>query len=114
MTTTKPRSSFLPVMLIIVGWVFVFRFMFASGISKLLSRCPAWRNLTALRYHYETQPLPNRLAWWAHQQPLWAHKAATAATLFLEIPVPFLIFAPADIRIWAFWAFIALMATIHA
>src|SRR5205823_6122564 len=53
-------------------WVFrflIFRLMFESGAVKLLSGDPTWRNLTALRYHYETQPLPTPVAWYAHQLP---------------------------------------------
>ena len=57
-------------------WLFrwlLFRLMFLSGAVKLLSHDPAWRNLTALRYHYETQPLPTPLAWYVHQLPGWFH-----------------------------------------
>ncbi|HSE62818.1 MAG TPA: lipase maturation factor family protein, partial [Thermoanaerobaculia bacterium] len=45
----------------------LFRLMFSSGVVKLGSGDPAWRSLTALRYHYETQPLPTWLAWFFHQ-----------------------------------------------
>src|SRR5262249_48611371 len=41
-------------------WLFrwlLFRLMFLSGAVKLLSGDPSWRNLTAMHYHYETQPL---------------------------------------------------------
>ena len=31
---------------------------------------PTWRSLTALRVHYETQPLPPWTAWFVHQLPL--------------------------------------------
>ncbi len=51
-------------------WLFrwlIFRLMFSSGVVKLLSGDPTWRNLTALHYHYETQPLPNPLAWFVYQ-----------------------------------------------
>ncbi|MBI3696402.1 MAG: lipase maturation factor family protein, partial [Acidobacteria bacterium] len=42
----------------------LFRLMFSSGAVKLASGDPAWRSLTALNYHYETQPLPNPIAWY--------------------------------------------------
>ena len=54
-------------------WLFrwlVFRLMFFSGVVKLLSGDPTWRDLTAMRFHYETQPLPTPLAWYMHQLPL--------------------------------------------
>ncbi len=82
-------------------WLFrwlLFRLMFMSGIAKLLSGDPNWRNLTALSYHYETQPLPTPLAWYMHQLPLWFHKVSTVFALTVELLVPFLIFAPLRLR----------------
>ena len=49
--------------------LFIFRFMLSAGTVKLTSRDPNWRNLRAMSFHYETQPIPNRLAWYAHQLP---------------------------------------------
>mgnify|MGYP000597367227 CR=1 FL=1 len=43
--------------------------MFLSGVVKLASSDPAWADLTALSYHYETQPLPAWTAWYAHHLP---------------------------------------------
>ena len=40
-----------------------------SGFVKLASGDPTWRNLTALTYHYWTQPLPPWTAWYAHHLP---------------------------------------------
>ncbi len=48
----------------------VFRLMFMSGAAKLLSGDHAWRDLTALAYHYETQPLPTPVAWYSTRRPL--------------------------------------------
>ena len=72
--------------------------MFFSGVVKLLSGDPTWRNLTAMSYHYETQPLPTPLAWYMHQLPLVAQKASTAFTFFAELLVPLLFFAPRPVR----------------
>src|SRR5580765_5275877 len=36
----------------------LFRLMFMSGAVKLLSKDASWWDLTALTFHYETQPLP--------------------------------------------------------
>ncbi|HIO64713.1 MAG TPA: hypothetical protein EYN37_10870, partial [Dehalococcoidia bacterium] len=33
---------------------------------KPLSGDEVWWNLTALHYHYETQPIPNTVAWFFH------------------------------------------------
>jgi len=85
----------------IVVWLFrwlVFRYMFMSGIVKLLSGDPTWHDLTALEYHFWTQPLPTPLAWYVAQLPPWALIAATAATLGIELGAVFLIFLPRRIR----------------
>jgi hypothetical protein len=66
-------------------WWLLFRLMIGSGIVKLASGDPSWRNLTALALHYETQPLPTPLAWYAWLMPLWFHKVTTAATLGVEL-----------------------------
>lgn len=76
----------------------LFKLMFSSGCVKLLSGDPNWRDLTALTYHYETQPLPPWTAWYANQLPLWFQKISCAGTLAIEIGAPFLIFAPRRIR----------------
>ena len=50
-------------------WWLLFRLMFQSGVVKLASGDPTWRGLTALDFHFETQPLPLWTAWFAHQLP---------------------------------------------
>lgn len=64
-----------------------FKFMFMSGSVKIQSKCPTWLGLSALEFHYATQPLPLPLAWYAHQLPVrftcirakagWAQKKLT-------------------------------------
>src|SRR5262249_45734352 len=61
-----------------------FRIQFESGILKLLSGDRAWRDMSACSYHYETQPLPTPLGWYAHHLPRRVHEASTAATLAIE------------------------------
>jgi Lipase maturation factor len=43
--------------------------MLQSGPVKLFSGDASWRNLTALNFHFETQPLPTALAWYAEKLP---------------------------------------------
>ena len=98
-------------------WLFrwlAFRLMFFSGAVKLLSHDGAWRSLTALGYHYETQPLPTQLAWYMHQLPMGFQKASTAVVLFVELLVPFLFFAPKRVRHVAAYVTIGLQALIFA
>ncbi len=86
-----------PVRIWLFRWL-AFRLIFFSGVVKLTSGDPAWRDLTAMHYHYETQPLPNPLAWFVYQQPMWAAKMQTAFTFVAELAVPFLFFGPRRAR----------------
>jgi lipase maturation factor 1 len=72
--------------------VLAFRLMFSSGAVKLLSGDASWWGLTALTVHYETQPIPNALAWYVHQLPPWSHALATLQMFAIELAAPFLIF----------------------
>ena len=90
-------------------WVFrllAFRFMFLSGAVKLLSGDPVWADLTALEYHFETQPLPTMFAWFAHQLPAPVLAFSVAATFAIELVLPLLIFGPRKLRAVAAVAFI--------
>jgi hypothetical protein len=78
---------------LLVGWL-LFRLMFESGVLKLTSGDPAWLDLTALSYHYETQPLPHVVSWFLHRQPIWLHQLAAALTFLIELGAPFLLLAP--------------------
>ena len=75
-------------------WLLLFKLMFLSGITKLASGDPTWRHLTALDYHFWTQPLPPWTAWYAQQLPGWAHQGMTLGILTIELGAPWLIFAP--------------------
>lgn len=79
----------------VVVWLYrwlIFRFMLMGGIVKLASGDPSWSRLTALRYHFETQPLPTPLAWYAHQLPDVVLRGMTGAVLAIELLVPVLVF----------------------
>ena len=82
-------------------WLFrwlLFRLMFFSGVVKLASGDPSWRGLTALTFHYQTQPIPTPLAWYAQQLPVWFQKLSCLGVFFAELVVPFLVFAPRRLR----------------
>ncbi|MBA4150689.1 MAG: lipase maturation factor family protein [Verrucomicrobia bacterium] len=91
----------------LLRWV-LFRLMFQSGLVKLASGDPTWRDFTALRYHYETQPLPTLIGWYVHQMPLWFHQFCVGAMFAVQLVIPFFIFAPRRLRIFAVGAFVAL------
>jgi predicted DCC family thiol-disulfide oxidoreductase YuxK len=77
----------------------LFKLMFQSGCVKLLSADAMWKNLTALTVHYETQPLPTWLGWYAHQLPLGIQKTSCFVMFVIELAVPFLFFAPRRLRV---------------
>lgn len=80
----------------LVLWWLLFRLMFSSGMVKIGDE--TWDNRTALLYHYETQPLPTVLGWFAHQLPEWFHRLSVESMFFIELIIPFFIIAPRRIR----------------
>lgn len=95
----------------LLRWI-LFRLMFFAGVVKLTSGDASWWDLSAMAYHYETQPLPNPLSWHAHHLPLWLHRVETAATLAVELVLPFALVAGRRARGVAFLGFAGLMALI--
>ena len=84
-----------------IGWLYrwlLFRLIFSSGVVKLASNDAAWRDLSALTLHYETQPLPNLIAWYAHHLPPGFHAFSCIVMFAIELVVPFLFFAPRRLR----------------
>jgi hypothetical protein len=107
----RPEPS--PAIRLLICWL-LFRLMFSAGVVKLLSGDPTWRNLTAMQYHYETQPIPSWTSWYVHQLPPAFHSAEVLFTFFIELLVPFLIFGPRLLRRSAFVLFAALQLLIMA
>ena len=97
-----------------LGRWLLFRFLFLSGAVKLLSGDPAWRDLTALYYHFETQPLPTPLAWYAQRLPHGFLESLAACHFAIELGVVFLIFLPRRLRFFAAWAVMVLQLAILA
>lgn len=94
----------LPAPSIVVIWLFrflLFKLMLSSGCAKLLSGDVTWQNLSALHYHYWTQPLPTPLGWCAAQLPDWFQSFSVAVMFFIELIVPFFIFVPGKFRVFA-------------
>ncbi len=77
-------------------WLFrwlIFRVMLGSALIKLRGD-EVWRDLTALYYHFETQPIPNPLSRWFHYLPHWLLKAGVLFTFLAELVAPWFAFAP--------------------
>jgi hypothetical protein len=53
-----------------------------------------WRDLTALYYHHETQPMPNPVSWFVHHLPQWMHRGEVLGNHIVQLGLPILLFAP--------------------
>jgi lipase maturation factor 1 len=92
----------------------VFRVMFMSGVVKLASGDVSWRALTAMRFHYETQPLPTWTSWYFFQLSTWFQTFSCVVVFMAELGVPLLIFTPRRPRILAFWGIAIFQSLIAA
>lgn len=82
-------------MLLFLRWT-LFRVEFGAGMIKMRGDA-AWRNLTAMDYHHQTQPMPNPVSRWAHQKPKWWHKTETLGSHVIQLVMPWLLFFPQPI-----------------
>ncbi|TGZ71566.1 hypothetical protein CRM22_002569 [Opisthorchis felineus] len=96
----------------LLRWL-LFRLMFSAGVVKLTSNCPAWWGLEALHWHYQSQCIPNPVAWHAHHLPGWMHNFSVASTLIIEILLPLLFFVPLRlVRLFSFYSQLLLQGLI--
>jgi hypothetical protein len=95
----------------LAAWL-LFRLMFLSGIVKLGTGDPEWRHLRALRFHFQTQPLPTPLSWYAHQLPPWFLTFSCLVMFLLELVAPFCLFAGRRVRHGAVLAIVGLQVII--
>ena len=77
-----------------VLWGLAFKVTFLSGATKILSGDPTWANLTALEYHYETQPLPMWTSWFMYQLPPSFHVGSAAGMFVIELIAPWTALLP--------------------
>src|SRR5437870_1406358 len=80
-----------------------FRIYFQSGVVKLLSGDPEWRNFTAMDDYYQNGPLPTWIGWYVQHLPHWFHAATVYATLALELGLVWMLFLPRRWRIVCFF-----------
>ena len=79
--------------LLLLEWEW-FRIYFESGVVKLLSGDPEWRNFTAMDEYYQNGPLPTWIGWYVQHLPHWFHAATAHATLSLELGLVWMLFLP--------------------
>ena len=88
-----PRDVEPPAMVMLILRWMLFRVELGAGLIKLRhDQC--WRDLTCLYWHYETQPLPNPLSRAFHRFPKPLHRLSVAFSHFVQVIVPFGLFAP--------------------
>ncbi|MBM7503880.1 lipase maturation factor family protein [Agromyces aurantiacus] len=86
-----------PLPIVVLVWWLVFRLEFGAGMIKIRGG-REWRDLTALYYHHETQPMPGPLSRQAHLLPRWFHRLEVVGNHVAQLVVPFLLFAPQPVR----------------
>jgi hypothetical protein len=99
---------------LVIIWLFralIFRIMFGAGMIKIRGD-ESWRDLTALYYHFETQPIPNGLSRWFHFLPRGALRAGTFFNHLAELVAPWFVFWPRLARLVAGSVIIAFQITI--
>jgi hypothetical protein len=86
----------------LLQWLW-FRIYFESGLVKMLSGEPQWRDFTAMDHYYENGPLPNWIGWYAQQLPHWFHAATAFFTLVTELGLAWMLFLGRRLRIICFY-----------
>jgi hypothetical protein len=76
----------------LLRWL-LFRLEFGAGLIKLRGD-PCWRDLTCLRYHHETQPMPNPASWWFHHLSPGLHTVETLANHATQLVIIWGVLAP--------------------
>ncbi len=71
-----------------------FRIYFESGMAKIMSGDPQWRNFTAMDEYYQNGPLPTWIGWYGQHLPHWFHAGTVYATLALELGLVWMMFLP--------------------
>lgn len=80
--------------ILVMFWWLAFRLEFGAGMIKIRGG-REWRDLTAMTYHHETQPMPGPLSRQAHLLPRWFHRFEVIGNHIAQLPAPWLLFAPA-------------------
>lgn len=81
---------------LVMIWLFrwlIFRIMLGAGLIKIRGDS-CWRDLTALYYHFETQPLPNPLSRWFHFLPRVLLRMGVIFNHVAELVAPWFVFWP--------------------
>jgi hypothetical protein len=92
---TSPPSAFS---LFMLRWEW-FRIYFESGVVKLASGDPHWRDFTAMDEYYQNGPLPTWIGWYIQHLPHWYHAGTVIFTLLVELVIVWAVFLPRPFRL---------------
>ena len=68
----------------------LFKLVWSSGVVKITSHDPTWQNLTALDFHFWTQPIPHQGAWYIYQLGPTFRLIGVWLNHFVELAMPWL------------------------
>ena len=97
----------------LVQWEW-FRIYFESGVIKLASGDPTWRNFTAMDEYYQNGPFPTWIGWYVQHFPHWYHAMTVGITFAVELVIVWALFLPRPYRIACFFVTSALQVGIIA
>ncbi|MDN5585936.1 MAG: lipase maturation factor family protein [Brevibacterium sp.] len=89
-----------PLLMILFLRFFVVRIEFGAGMIKMRGDS-SWRDLSAMDYHHQTQPMPNPFSRRAHLMPGWWHRGETLGSHIVQLSAPWLLFLPQPIASFA-------------
>eukprot|EP00300_Choanocystis_sp_HF-7_P020830 c20686_g1_i1.p1 GENE.c20686_g1_i1~~c20686_g1_i1.p1 ORF type:complete len:562 (+),score=127.00 c20686_g1_i1:286-1971(+) len=90
-----PKLTPPPKTIILLFRWLAFRLLIGAGMSKIGGNSSAcWKELSCTQTHYETQPMPNPIAWWMHRAPDAFHTAEVALTFVEQLVLPFIMLLP--------------------
>ena len=79
-------------MILFLRWMLL-RLEFGAGMIKMRGDT-AWRDLTAMDHHHETQPMPGPLSRLAHLAPRWWHRLEVLGSHAVQLGAIWLILLP--------------------
>jgi hypothetical protein len=107
---TDPPSA---LSLFMLRWEW-FRIYFESGVVKLASGDPHWRDLTAMDEYYQNGPLPTWIGWYVQHLPHWYHAGTVIFTFVVELVLAWAAFLSRPFRLICFVVVTALQVGIIA
>ncbi len=101
----EPHAAFRFVMVVLACKVTL-----ESGVVKLISGDPTWRDLTALTYHWWSQPLPTWTSVMIAALPMWLQKMMCFLMFGFELVIPAMALGTRRMRVVSGLGLMALQA----